>query len=109
MYALKETAWSRCTTGEVFCINAIYKVELLDQQGGRIGTLHYPHSANQLIDPILSRGVNRAGSLKFSIPYTHEFYSSVLFMQCYIRVYRFGFAIFECRPTQIVEKMVSRM
>lgn len=82
----------------------IYEIDLFDRQENRIGVLHYPHSTNQLIDPILSRGVNRAGSLKFDICRTHPFYDALQYLQCYARVYRDDACIFECRPASINEK-----
>lgn len=95
---------------EVFCINisqeksgTIYKVELLDLTGKRLGTLHYPHTNNQLIDPVLSRGINRAGSLTFDISAAHPLYNYVYRLQCYLRVWRGSELVFECRPVAVTE------
>lgn len=76
----------------------IYKIELLDLSGKRIGILHYPHSPNMLIDPVLSRGVNRAGTLTFDISVEHPYYDCIKDRQYYLRVWRAGHLIFECRP-----------
>ncbi|OUM19997.1 phage tail protein [Butyricicoccus porcorum] len=88
----------------MICVSAaqrppgIYKIELLDLRGEKIGVLHYPHSPNMLIDPVMSRGVNRAGTLKFNISVEHPYYEYIADRQCYLRVWRDGRLIFECRP-----------
>lgn len=84
-------------------MRGIFKIELLDLQGKKIGVLHYPHSPAMVIDPVLSRGVNRAGSLSFKVSATHPLYSNILFRQCYLRVWCDGDLIFECRPASIAE------
>lgn len=84
-------------------MRGIFKIELLDLQGKKIGVLHYPHSSNMLIDPVLSRGINRAGSLSFKVFAAHPLYSNILFRQCYMRVWRDGDLTFECRPASIAE------
>lgn len=84
-------------------MNSIFKIELLDLQGEKIGTLHYPHSPSMVIEPVLSRGTNRAGSLSFKVSAAHPLYSRILFRQCYLRVWRDGILIFECRPAAISE------
>lgn len=84
-------------------MNSIFKIELIDLQGEKIGTLHYPHSPSMVIDPVLSRGTNRAGSLSFTVSAAHPLYNRILFRQCYLRVWRDGKLIFECRPASITE------
>ena len=84
-------------------MNSIFKIELLDLQGKKIGTLHYPHSPAMVIDPVLSRGTNRAGSLSFTVSAAHPLYNRILFRQCYLRVWHNGVLMFECRPASITE------
>lgn len=98
---------------EVFCISIeitaanvrnVYKIELLDLRGTRTGILHYPHTNNQLINPVLSRGINRAGSLTFDISAAHPLYNYVYRLQCYLRVWSDAELVFECRPIAIIEE-----
>ena len=77
----------------------MYKITLQKYNSSDIYTLHDPRTDDLLlINPKLKLELNKTGTLTFSVPVTHPYYSQIAKMQCEINVYRDESIIYVGRP-----------
>lgn len=77
----------------------MYKITLQKYNSSDIYTLHDPRTDDLLLmNPKLKLELNKTGTLTFSVPVTHPYYSQIAKMQCEITVYRDESIIYVGRP-----------